>query len=130
MKNNEYDTLSKRERQIMDILHRRKEASVSEVLRDIADPPSYSSIRALMNIMENKGYIKYRKIGLKYVYSPVVTSQKAVKGEVKRLLKTYFDDSMEKAVAAMINVNKGSLDEQDFDRLQALIQKARGHERS
>jgi len=130
VKSTEYDALSKRERQIMDILRRRKEGSVADVLQDIADPPSYSSIRALMNIMANKGYIKYRKIGLKYVYFPVVASQKAVKGEVKRLLKTYFDNSMEKAVAALINVNKGSLDKQDFDRLQALIEKARSHEHS
>jgi predicted transcriptional regulator len=129
VKNTEYSTLSKRERQIMDILHRRREASVADVLQDIADPPSYSSIRALMNIMSTKGYIKYRKIGLKYVYSPVVTSRKAVKGEVKRLLKTYFDNSMEKAVATMIDVNKSSLDEADFDRLQALIEKARVHDR-
>ncbi|MBN1797585.1 MAG: BlaI/MecI/CopY family transcriptional regulator [Spirochaetales bacterium] len=128
MKKSEYDTLSKRERQIMDILHRRKEASVTHVLQEIADPPSYSSIRALMNIMEKKGYIKYRKVGLKYIYSPVITSQKAVKGEVKRLLKTYFDNSMEKAVAALIDVNKSNLDENDINRLHDLIEKARINE--
>jgi predicted transcriptional regulator len=128
MKKTEYDTLSKRERQIMDILHRRKEASVAEVLSDIANPPSYSSIRALMNIMEKKGYIKYRKVGLKYVYSPVITSQRAVKGEVKRLLKTYFDNSMEKAVAALIDVNKNDLDKDDINRLHELIENARINE--
>ncbi len=128
MRKTEFTQLSKRERQIMDILHRRKEASVAEVLQDIADPPSYSSIRALMNIMANKGYIKHRKIGLKYVYSPVVASQNAVKGEVKRLLKTYFDDSMEKAVAAFINANKSKLAEEDFERLHSLIEQARTHE--
>jgi predicted transcriptional regulator len=128
MKKTEYDALSKRERQIMDILHRRKEASVAEVLNDIANPPSYSSIRALMNIMEKKGYIKYRKVSLKYVYSPVITSQRAVKGEVKRLLKTYFDNSMEKAVAALINVNKSDLDKDDINRLHELIENARINE--
>ena len=128
MKKTEYHELSKRERQIMDILHRRKEASVADVLKDIANPPSYSSIRALMNIMENKGYIKYRKVSLRYVYSPVITSQKAVRGEVKRLLKTYFDNSMEKAMAALINVNKSNLNEKDFKRLHDLIDKARINE--
>ncbi len=128
MKKTEYNELSKRERQIMDILHQQKEASVAEVLKDIANPPSYSSIRALMNIMEKKGYIKYRKVGLRYVYSPVITSQRAVKGEVKRLLKTYFDNSMEKAVAALIDVNKSNLDEKDFNRLHDLIEKARVNE--
>jgi predicted transcriptional regulator len=129
MKNTEYNALSKRERQIMDILHQRKEASVATVLKDISNPPSYSSIRALMRIMENKGYIKYKKVGLKYVYSPILTSQKVVKGEVKRLLKTYFDNSVEKALAALIDANKNNLNEQDIEQLHKLIEKAAVDER-
>ncbi len=116
--------LSKRERQIMDVIYRKSSASVKEVLEEIPAPPSYSAVRALIYVLEGKGFLKHKKEGKKYIYLPIIPHKKAMGSAVKQLLRTYFNDSVEDAVVAIINT-KNNLSEEDFDRLTGLIAEAR-----
>lgn len=117
--------LSRRERQIMDIVFQRKEASVTDVLEELPDPPSYSSVRTLMRILEEKGHLKHRKVGAKYLYSATVSRARAGKSALQRLLGTFFDGSVEKAVSTLLDLESRSLSEADFDRLEEQIRQAR-----
>ena len=117
--------LSRRERQVMAILYKRKNASVKDILKDIPNPPSYSAVRSVVNILEDKGFIKHRKYGKKYVYSPTISRKKATSSEVKQLLTTYFDNSLEKAVTTMLEMHNNDLTGEDFKRLSLIIEKAR-----
>ena len=116
--------LSKRERQIMDVIYRKNSASVKEVLEEIPAPPSYSAVRALINVLEGKGFLKHKKEGKKYIYLPTIPHKKAMGSAVKQLLRTYFNDSVEDAVVAIIST-KNNLSEEDIDRLTGLIAEAR-----
>jgi BlaI family transcriptional regulator, penicillinase repressor len=120
-----HSSLSRRERQIMETLYRKKTASVLEVLREIPDPPSYSAVRATVNILERKGFLKHSKVGKKYVYSPKIPQRKAMRGAVNLLLRTYFEDSLEKAVTAMLEIHKDDLSVADFERLAEIIKNAK-----
>ena len=117
--------LSRRERQIMDVIYRMGRATVQEVLDDLEDPPSYSSIRALMRLLEEKGHLRHISEGPRYVYLPTRPKDKARKSALKHLLTTFFDDSVETAVAALLDVKARQLNEDDLDRLQRLIDEAR-----
>ncbi len=119
------ENLSKRERQIMDIIYQREKATVSEVLETISDPPSYSAIRALMRILEEKGYLVHEKEGMKYIYKPAVAAQKAMTNAVQRLLNTFFNNSVEEAVSALIDIDKKSLKDDDYNKLLTMIQEAK-----
>ena len=118
-------TLSRRERQIMEIIYRRGRASVSEVLEDMPDPPSYSSARATMGILEKKGHLKHEKEGPRYVYLPTVSRRKASSSAVRQLLNTFFDGSVERAVAALLSASESELSDEELDRLARLIRGAR-----
>jgi predicted transcriptional regulator len=120
--------LSKRERQIMDVIIRRNQASVREVLSEIANPPSYSAVRAMMNILENKGFLRHVKVGRKYVYSSTTPFKKAKHSAIRQLLYTYFNNSTSDAVAAIIESDRKNLAHTDFDKLIELIEKARRQE--
>jgi len=115
---------SRRERQIMDIIYERGEASAMEVLDGLPDPPSYSAIRALLRILENKGHVKHKKRGIKYIYSPVRSKKQTAQLTVKQVLKTFFDGSVEGMVAAVLD-SCGKLSKSDLDRLAKLIGQAR-----
>ena len=117
--------LSRRERQIMDILYQRGKASASEVREAIQDAPSYSAVRALLRVLEEKGHVKHEADGLKYVYVPVVTRDKAKRSAVKQLLETFFSDSPEQIVAALLDVSSRRLTRQELDRMAAMIEKAK-----
>jgi len=104
--------LSKRERQIMAIIYKRKKASVKEVLEDIPNPPSYSAVRSTLNILKEKGYLKHNRQGKKYIYSPTISQKKAMSSAVKHLLTTYFDNSLEKAVTTMLEIHNNDLTEE------------------
>jgi predicted transcriptional regulator len=117
--------LSRRERQIMDVVYRRGRASVSEVLADLPDPPSYSAVRALMRILEEKGHLKHEAVGAKYVYGPVHPRRKAARSAIRRLLRTFFDGSAEKAMVALMGASESQLSSQELDRLAELIRKAK-----
>ena len=118
-------SLSKRERQIMEAIYRRKSASVKEVLAEIPSPPTYSAVRSILNILEEKGFLKHKKLGKKYVYSPTISAGKATKSAVKQLLHTYFDNSLEKAVTTMLEMHNDGLTDADYKRLSRIIERAR-----
>ena len=117
--------LSRRERQVMDVLYRLGKATAAEIHQSIPDPPSYSAVRAMLRILEEKGHIRHEAQDLRYVYLPVVTRDKARRSAVKHLLQTFFEDSPEEAVATLLDVSASDLSREDLDRIVALIEKAR-----
>src|SRR3989442_15590516 len=111
--------LSRRERQIMEVLYQRGKASASEVLAAMEDAPSNSAVRTLLRVLEEKGHVRRRAEGLKYVYSPAVAKEKAKRTAVKHLLETYFDGSSEQIVAALLDVSSTELTREELDRMTA-----------
>jgi predicted transcriptional regulator len=117
--------LSRRERQIMDILYQFGKSSASEVREAMADAPSYSAVRAMLRILEEKGHVKHQAEGLKYVYLPTVTADKAKRSAVKHLVETFFQNSPEQVVAALLDVSSTRLTREDLDRMAEMIEQAR-----
>jgi BlaI family penicillinase repressor len=117
--------LSRRERQIMDILYQRGKSSASEVLEAMADPPGYSAVRAMLRVLERKGHVKHQAEALKYVYFPTVARDKAKRSAVKHLLDTFFKDAPEQAVAALLDVSSTRLTRAELDRMAEMIEKAK-----
>jgi len=124
------NALSKRERQIMEVVYRRKSASVQDVLDEIPDPPTYSSIRTLLGILESKGFLRHRKNGKKYIYTPTISRTRAIHTSIKYMLRMYFNNSIEEAVGALIEVNHKSLADDELDKLLMLIERARKEDHS
>ena len=117
--------LSRRERQIMDILYRSGKASASDVRAAMPDPPSYSAVRAMLRVLEEKGHVKHREEGLKYVYAPVVARDKAKRSAVKHVMETFFNGSAEQIVAALLDVSAAKLTSGELDRMAEMIEKAK-----
>lgn len=117
--------LSRRERQIMDILYQRERASAADVRDGMKDPPSYSAVRAMLRVLEEKGHIKHESEGLKYVYVPSVGIDKAKRSAVKHLLDVFFPGSPEQAVAALLDVSGKRLSHEELDRMTQMIEKAK-----
>ena len=117
--------LSRRERQILEILYQRGKASATEVRAAMEDAPSYSAVRTLLGVLEQKGHVKHRAEGLKYVYTPTVGPEKAKLSAVKHLLDTYFNGSPEQIVAALLDVSSTQLTLQELDRMTEMIEKAK-----
>jgi predicted transcriptional regulator len=121
----EQHKLSRRERQIMDVLYRKGRATAAEILENIPDPPGYSAVRAMLRVLEEKKHIRHEEKDLRYVFMPVVTRDKARRSAVRHMLDTFFDGSPEQAVATLLDVSGGNLSTEEFDRLAALIENAR-----
>ncbi len=117
--------LSRRERQIMDILYRSGKASANEVRDAMPDAPSYSAVRAMLRVLEEKGHIKHQEEGMKYVFAPVVAAGKAKRSAVKHVLDTFFQGSTEQIVAALLDVSSSRLTREELDRMAELIEKAK-----
>ena len=117
--------LSRRERQIMDLLFRRGKATAAEVQRDLPDPPSYSAVRALLRILEQKGHVKHEQDGPRYVYVPRLDRDTARATALRHLVQTFFDGSTEQAMAALIDTSARTLGDAELERLAELIEKAR-----
>ena len=117
--------LSRRERQIMEILYQRGKATASEVREAMEDAPSYSAVRAMLRVLEDKGHARHQAEGLRYVYLPVVAREKAKRSAVKHLLDTFFGGSPEQAVAALLDVSATRLTPEELERMAGLIEKAR-----
>ncbi len=117
--------LSRRERQIMDIVYVLGKVSVAQVLERIPNPPSYSAVRALLKVLEKKGHLKHKQKGPRYIYFPTLPREEARQNALKHIMQTFFDDSTEDVVAALLNISEGSLSETDYKRLSELIKKAR-----
>jgi predicted transcriptional regulator len=117
--------LSRRERQIMEILWRDGRATASEVLERLPDPPSYSAVRALLRVLEDKGHLRHQDDGVRYVYLPTVAPGRASRSAMANLVDTFFAGSAEKAVAALLDVKRGDLGNEELERLSKLIDDAR-----
>jgi BlaI family transcriptional regulator, penicillinase repressor len=117
--------LSRRERQIMDILYQRGKASANDVRDAMPDAPSYSAVRAMLRVLEEKGHVKHQEDGMKYVYAPVVAAGKAKRSAVKHVMDTFFQGSAEQIVAALLDVSSNRLTREELDRMAALIEKAK-----
>jgi BlaI family penicillinase repressor len=117
--------LSRRERQIMDILYQRGKASVSEVREAMKDAPGYSAVRAMMGVLEEKGHARHQAEGLKYVYMPTVAREKAKRSAVKHLLDTFFAGEPDQIVAALLDVSAARLTREELDRMSEMIEVAR-----
>ena len=119
------NALSRRERQIMDILYKLERASVGQVLSNLADKPSYSTVRAQLRVLEEKGHIRHEEHGLRYVYVPAVPRDDARRSALRHLVETFFDGSTEKVVAALLGGEVARISPEEFDRLARLIAKGR-----
>jgi len=108
----------------MDILYRRGRASASEIHQALPDPPSYSAVRAKLRVLEEKGHVRHQEQALRYVYLPIVPRDKARQSALRHMLTTFFDNSVEQAITALLNL-KGGLERDKLDRLSALIEKAK-----
>jgi len=120
-----HSTLSRRERQIMDVLYRKESATAAEVMENLPDPPGYSAVRALLRILEQKGHIRHEEKAGKYIFMPTLQREKAKRSAIRHLVQTFFDGSAEDAVAALLDSSSSKLSEPELDRLQELIDKAR-----
>ena len=119
------DGLSRRERQIMDILYQRGKSSATEVREAMPDAPSYSAVRAMLRVLEDKGHVRHQAEGLKYVYLPTVTREKAKRSAVKHLLDTFFHDSPEQVVAALLDVSSTRMTREELNRMSEMIDRAK-----
>lgn len=117
--------LSRRERQIMEILYQRGQASASDVRDAMEDAPSYSAVRAMLRTLEEKGHVTHQSEKLKYVYVPTVARDKAKRSAVKHLLDTFFSGSPEQIVATLLDVSSRKLTGEELDRMAGMIDKAR-----
>jgi len=117
--------LSRRERQIMDILYRQGKASASDVREQMEDAPSYSAVRAMLRVLEEKGHVRHQAEGLKYVYVPTVARDRAKRTAVKHVMETFFNGSPEQIVAALLDVSSTRLTREELDRMSQLIEKAK-----
>ncbi len=118
-------SLSRRERQIMDIIYEMKEATALQVLERLPSPPSYSAVRALLRVLEDKGHLLHRPDGPRYVYLPRLAKDKARKSALAHLKRTFFDGSTAEVVAALLDMSEDDLSDEDYARLAALIDRAR-----
>ena len=116
--------LSRREREIMDVIYRQGSATAQDVCEAMPAPPSYSAVRALLRVLEDKGHVKHRQDGPRYVYYPTIARDRARKSALKQLVTTFFDDSPEEAVAALLDMS-AELDDDALDRLASMIERAR-----
>lgn len=124
MKKTLHVNLTRRERQIMDILYRRGTASAADVLKDLPDNPSDSTVRTHLRILEDKGHIQHEEVGLRYVYSPKVPRRMVRQSALKHLIDTFFDGSTEKVVAALIGAEGSKLSREELRRIAELVEKA------
>lgn len=117
--------LSRRERQIMEILYRCGKAAASGIREAMEDAPSYSAVRTLLRVLEEKGHVKHRAEGLRYVYLPTMAREKAKRTAVKHVLDTFFNGSPEQIVAALLDVSSTRLTREELDRMAEMIEKAK-----
>ena len=117
--------LSRREREIMDVIYRAGRATAAEVLDQLADPPSYSAVRALLRVLEDKGHLRHEEDGPRYVFLPTVPRERARASALRQVLHTFFDGSTEQAVAALLDLSSARLSDAELNRLSKLIADAK-----
>ncbi|HYO46600.1 MAG TPA: BlaI/MecI/CopY family transcriptional regulator [Gemmatimonadota bacterium] len=124
-KTEHHTELSRRERQIMDIVYRLGEATAAEVRENLSDPPGYSAVRAMLRILEEKGHLKHDQLGPRYVFQATLPVESARRTALRRLLQTFFDNSLEEAVATLLDVESSNVTEEELERLARMIDQAR-----
>ena len=124
-KSSTHTTLSRRERQIMDVLYRRGRATAAEVMSELPGEPNYSTVRTQLRVLEDKGHVLHDEDGPRYVYAPAVPRHAARKSALKHLVETFFDGSAEQVVAAVLGGEASRLSDEDLERISELIEKAR-----
>ncbi len=117
--------LSRRERQIMDILYKRGRATAAEVLEGMADPPSYSAVRALLRVLLDKGHVRYAKDGARYVYSPKKPRRQAARNALSHVLQTFYGGSTYQAAAALLDASDHDMSPEELEQLSRLIDQAK-----
>ncbi len=117
--------LSRRERQVMDILHRRAEATVAEIMAELPDPPTYSAVRSVLRILGEKGLIRYKEDGPRYVYYPAQDTETARDDVLAHVVRTYFAGSPEQAVTALLRMSDVDMKDEEIERLRDSIRRAR-----
>ncbi len=122
--------LSRRERQIMEIVYCRGRATAGEIHRELPDRPSYSTVRTLLRVLEEKGYLTHESDGPRYVYFPCISAEKAKRSAMEQLLRTFFNNSALSAMAALLDMSSANLSETELKRLARLIQQAKDKEQS
>jgi predicted transcriptional regulator len=125
MKTTPHQGLSRRERQIIDILYTQGRATAAEVQASLPDPPSYSAVRAMLRILEEKGHVRHQQDGPRYVYLPTIARDSAKKSALRHMLQTFFDGSAEQAISALLDDQSARLSDAELDRLAKMIQQAR-----
>ena len=125
MKTRNPNAVSRRERQIMDVLYRLGRASVSDVLAALGGKPHYSTVRAQLRVLEEKGHVRHEEHGLRYVYFPVVPREVARRSALRHLVETFFDGSAERVVAALLGGDVARVSPEELERLARLIAKSR-----
>ena len=119
-------SLSRRERQIMDILYRRGSGTAAEIRAEMPDAPSYSAVRAMLRILEEKGHLKHHADGPRYVFTPVVSRPAAQKSALRQMIRTFFDGSPTQAVAALLDMSARNLTDDELEELGKLVEQAKG----
>ncbi len=120
-----HTVLSRRERQIMDIIYQRRQATAAEVMEHLPDPPSYSAVRALLRVLEEKGHVRHKQDGPRYVFYPTVSRDRARQSALKQVVGTFFEDSTGQAVATLLDMSAKKMSDVELDRLAELIEQAR-----
>jgi len=124
-KNTEAPALSRRERQVMDILYRRKGATVAEIMTDLPDPPTYSAVRSILRILGEKSLIRHKEDGPRYVYYPAESTEAASEDMLAHVVRTYFAGSPEQAVTALLRMSDVDIEDAEIKRLRETIRHAR-----
>ena len=119
------DALSRRERQILDILYAQGRATAAEIQAALPDPPSYSAVRALLRVLEDKGHVRHQADGPRYMYMPRVSRDKARRSALKHLVETFFSGSEADAAAALLDPSASTLSREELDRIESLIVRAK-----
>ena len=117
--------LSRRERQIMDVIYRHGRVTAADVMAELPEPPSYSAVRAKLRLLEEKGHVRHEQDGPRYVYVPSVNRDKARRSAMRHLVRTFFDGSTEDAVAALLQNDSGAMSDDELERLSKLIDSAK-----
>ena len=120
-----HTTLSRRERQIMDIIYHHGRATAAEVMEALPDPPSYSAVRALLRVLEEKRHVRHKQDGPRYVFYPTVSRDRARQSALRQVVGTFFEDSAQQAVATLLDMSAQDMSEAELDRLAELIEQAR-----
>ena len=125
MKTPSHIELSRRERQIVDILYAQGRATAAEVQSLLPDPPSYSAVRAMLRILEEKGHVRHEQDGPRYIYLPTVARENAKRSAMRHMLQTFFDGSTAQAISALLDDSSAKLSDAELDRLARMIEDAR-----